>query len=150
MEYIHKILFRWCSVCFMRQIQLIYSCMTWSVRLLPFFFSMAAGLNCNRNCSMMIIFVYLMTTLKDIGVPFGTRWPSSCKLLLSARPERNLFFFFYSSQKPKCWGFLLCNLEHYIYSLHNLQNLYTCIVSVAIFGRHLMHFIYRFYPQGSR
>lgn len=29
-----------------------------------FFFSMAAGLNCNRNCSMMIIFVYLMTILK--------------------------------------------------------------------------------------
>lgn len=55
------------------------------------FFFMAAGLNCNRNCSMMIIFVYLMTTLKDIGVPFGTRWPSSCKLLLSARPERNFF-----------------------------------------------------------
>lgn len=44
---IHKILSRWCSVCFMRQIQLIYSCMTWSVRLLFFFFfflSMAAGL----------------------------------------------------------------------------------------------------------
>lgn len=43
---IHKILSRWCSVCFMRQIQLIYSCMTWSVRLLffLFFLSMAAGL----------------------------------------------------------------------------------------------------------